>query len=510
MTHPIPPGTRDVLPDEMRELRALTERMRDAFTGAGYGEVHTPALEYEDVLRRGDESAAGARYRTFDEQGDVLALRSDMTIPIARVVASRYADVEPPLRFCYFAHAWRAVDRGVGEPREFMQGGLELIGARRARRARPRWWRLTVAALDGGRACGATGSAWATRRSTGGCWRRSTCRRSATPRCSTRSRAATWWASSSRCARSGSGRRTTATARRGCPSCAAGRACSTAPRRSCPRPWPGLRALHALLAERGVADRVIFDLGLVRELGYYTGAVFEVYDPAVGFTLGGGGRYDELIGRFGRSLPACGDRARRPARAPGAGRRGGPAMSERLMVAVPRGALFDGTLDLLERLELDVSRGARERPQAALRRAGHRDHAPERRADLRGARLGRHRHHRQGRAARAGRPQGLRAARPRLRRAAGWWWPPATAATDRGRAAPARPGPHRHQVPARRRRALREHRPPGGDRGGEGLGGAGPAHRARGRHRGPHRHRAHARGEPTCAWSRRSACARPA
>jgi ATP phosphoribosyltransferase regulatory subunit len=68
----------------------------------------------------------------------------------------------------------------------------------------------------------------------------------------------------------------------------------------------GLRALHELLAERGVADRVIFDLGLVRELGYYTGAVFEVYDPAVGFALGGGGRYDELLGRFGRDLPACG------------------------------------------------------------------------------------------------------------------------------------------------------------------------------------------------------------
>jgi ATP phosphoribosyltransferase regulatory subunit HisZ len=67
-----------------------------------------------------------------------------------------------------------------------------------------------------------------------------------------------------------------------------------------------LRACHELLADRGAAERVIFDLGLVRELGYYTGAVFEVYDPAVGFALGGGGRYDELLGRFGRPLPACG------------------------------------------------------------------------------------------------------------------------------------------------------------------------------------------------------------
>ena len=53
-------------------------------------------------------------------------------------------------------------------------------------------------------------------------------------------------------------------------------------------------------------ERVIFDLGLVRTLGYYTGAVFEVYDAAFGSPLGGGGRYDDLLGRFGRELPACG------------------------------------------------------------------------------------------------------------------------------------------------------------------------------------------------------------
>jgi ATP phosphoribosyltransferase regulatory subunit len=55
-----------------------------------------------------------------------------------------------------------------------------------------------------------------------------------------------------------------------------------------------------------VAARVIFDLGLVRNIGYYTGAVFEVYDPALGGPIGGGGRYDDLLGRFGRRLPAVG------------------------------------------------------------------------------------------------------------------------------------------------------------------------------------------------------------
>jgi ATP phosphoribosyltransferase regulatory subunit HisZ len=60
------------------------------------------------------------------------------------------------------------------------------------------------------------------------------------------------------------------------------------------------------LQKRGVADRVQLDLGLLRDLGYYTGAILEVYDPALGHILGGGGRYDELMGRFGRPLPAAG------------------------------------------------------------------------------------------------------------------------------------------------------------------------------------------------------------
>src|SRR5829696_5240065 len=104
--HPIPPGTRDVLPDEMRELRQLEDGMRGAFAEAGYGEVWTPALEYEEVLRKADERAADAGYRLFDEHGKVLALRSDMTIPIARVVASRLREQEPPFRLSCFAHAY--------------------------------------------------------------------------------------------------------------------------------------------------------------------------------------------------------------------------------------------------------------------------------------------------------------------------------------------------------------------------------------------------------------------
>jgi ATP phosphoribosyltransferase regulatory subunit len=55
-----------------------------------------------------------------------------------------------------------------------------------------------------------------------------------------------------------------------------------------------------------VASRIVFDLGLARGLGYYTGVVFDVLDPALGEPLGGGGRYDDLLARFGRPLPAVG------------------------------------------------------------------------------------------------------------------------------------------------------------------------------------------------------------
>src|SRR5439155_8888951 len=101
----------------------------ETFFRFGYGEVWTPTMEYEDVLVQGDKRAAGVSYRLFDEQGHVLALRPDMTIPIARMVATRYVAAEPPLRFCYLSHAYRAVRPQRGQQREFLQAGVELIGA---------------------------------------------------------------------------------------------------------------------------------------------------------------------------------------------------------------------------------------------------------------------------------------------------------------------------------------------------------------------------------------------
>jgi ATP phosphoribosyltransferase regulatory subunit len=298
MIHPIPPGTRDVLPDEMRELRALSERLRGSFERAGYAEVWTPALEYEQVLRIGDERAAGAGYRLFDEHGEVLALRSDMTIPIARVVASRMAEAEPPFRLCYFAHAYRE-RRGAGQLREFLQGGVELIGVPGAA-GDAEVVALTLTALDEaglGRHRVGVGDGALYRSLLAELDVPEELHRPLLERLSRRDLVGL--------ARD--------VAELGLPERERARLTTLPGLRGGPEVLEragehveGLRALHAELERRGARDRVIFDLGLVRELGYYTGAVFEVYDPAVGFALGGGGRYDELIGRFGRPLDACG------------------------------------------------------------------------------------------------------------------------------------------------------------------------------------------------------------
>src|SRR5947209_5102309 len=131
-------GTRDFLPDEMRELRAMTDRVRAVFEHADYGEVYTPALEYEATFTRAHMDTGRPAYRVFDEHGNVLVLRSDMTVPIARLVATRYHDAEPPLRFCYFAHAYRGVRprrRGGSAASEGAPDQRRTRGAADARRA---------------------------------------------------------------------------------------------------------------------------------------------------------------------------------------------------------------------------------------------------------------------------------------------------------------------------------------------------------------------------------------
>ncbi len=307
MIHPIPPGTRDILPDEMRELRRLHRDLVEVFEARGYGEVSTPAIEYDEVLARGDGRTADSAYRFFDERGDLLALRSDMTIPIARLVASRYAGAEPPLRLCYLANAYRAVRPQRGQMREFAQAGVELIGAP-APQGTAEVIEVLEAALDATgleRAVIGLGDADLYRQLLSDFGVGEAARDSILERLATHDLVGVELELS----QAGIGDEQVATCvalsqlRGGREALEEARSIGGA---AVERSTARLDATLEELERRGAADRVQVDLGLLRDLGYYSGAILEVYDPALGHVLGGGGRYDGLMRRFGVDLPAAG------------------------------------------------------------------------------------------------------------------------------------------------------------------------------------------------------------
>jgi ATP phosphoribosyltransferase regulatory subunit len=307
MTHPTPPGTRDILPDEMRELRRMQAALIDVFERFGYGEVATPTIEYHEVLAQGGDRGAPVAYRFFDERGELLAMRSDMTLPIARLVAGRFAGEDPPFRFFYIGNAYRAVRPQRGQAREFMQAGVELIGAQ-APEGTAEVVEVLSAALDAvglTRAVIGLGDADLYRQlldelGVAGDARDRIASRLATHDLVGLEREVDELGL-------GDGERETLLElpnMRGGPEVLqrARELGGVAVERATSR----LAATYEGLAERGVAGRISLDLGLLRDLGYYTGGIVEVYDPALGHVLGGGGRYDELMGRFGRPLPAAG------------------------------------------------------------------------------------------------------------------------------------------------------------------------------------------------------------
>ena len=306
MIHPIPPGTRDVLSDEMRELRSLQRALIEVFEGRGYGEVATPAIEYDEVMAAGD--GRGARsYRFFDESGELLALRSDMTVPIARLVATRLRPQDAPHRLCYLGSTYRAVLPQRGQMRELVQVGVELIGAS-PDEGTVEVIEVLEAALDAaglGRAVIGLGDADLYRQlleelGVEGETKESVLASLAThdlvgiEEGLTEAGIAAEQVQTSVALTQLRGGSEVLEQARGLGGAAVERAIAR------------LSETYAALERQGVADRVQIDLGLLRDLGYYSGAIVEVYDPALGHVLGGGGRYDGLMKRFGMDLSAAG------------------------------------------------------------------------------------------------------------------------------------------------------------------------------------------------------------
>jgi ATP phosphoribosyltransferase regulatory subunit len=294
---------RDLTAAETAERRRVESRLLDLFHRWGYVEVATPTLEYLDTLVRGTGPATGDRLlKLVDSGGEVLALRPEMTVPLARFAATRLLPTGPgPFRLSYVCSVFRRQERGSGKAREFTQAGVEMIGDDSVY-ADAEIIGLAGAAL---RAAGvddpiiAVGHAGFLRGVLSGL-------SSATfedVRDLLYRRAFADLESALPAGEARSALRMLPTLR-GEGALARARVLARAPESR-----GAIDALEhvAALARRHTPDiQIEVDLAQIRDFDYYTGVIFEGHAPQSGVPLVGGGRYDTLLARFGHAAPATG------------------------------------------------------------------------------------------------------------------------------------------------------------------------------------------------------------
>jgi ATP phosphoribosyltransferase regulatory subunit len=293
---PIPPGALDLAGDAVRRRRLLQGRMLERLEGAGYEQIIPPTFEYAEVfVRAGGPDVADRLIRFVDLDGRLLALRYDFTASVARLAATKLSDRKTPLRVCYAGNVFRQDPERAGRrPRETLQVGGELLGEdgvqadveivqlalELVRRADIQEFQLNlghVGALAPALAALAPEDLVAVRRLID------------------RKDAAGLAAAAAGTLRTLPfviGRRE-----------ALDRAARLAPEAG--TAIERLRAIDAALTDEE-RRHVVYDFGEVRGLDYYTGIHFEVFVAGAGAAVGAGGRYDDLMARFGRPLPAVG------------------------------------------------------------------------------------------------------------------------------------------------------------------------------------------------------------
>jgi ATP phosphoribosyltransferase regulatory subunit len=302
----VPPGSLDLLAGDVRRRRRVQHTWFALSEAHGYQEVIPPTFEYEEVFTRsGGPELAARLIRFVDRDGRLVALRADFTSAIARMVATRLAGEPGPLRLGYAGKVYRQEPEGVGRRREIFQLGAELIGDP-SPEADVESLRLVVSLM---RELGVgefqinLGDIRFIRPLLQGLPpAHAALLRTAIDR---KDRAAL-----------------AAGARElGVPAAVAralvelpeligrgevlGRARALASGREAEDAIERLRRVDALLTD-DERRHVVYDLGEIRGLGYYSGIQFEVFVAGVGRAVGYGGRYDGLLAQYGADRPAVG------------------------------------------------------------------------------------------------------------------------------------------------------------------------------------------------------------
>ena len=303
-----PRGFRDVLFQEAAEREALATSLRGTFEAWGYRMVETPAVEEAAVLEAGMGPLDRTAFRLVDLDGRLLALRPEMTVPIARLAVSRMRSEVPPLRIAYTAEVFREEASLRGQARQFTQAGVELVGAWGA----PADAEVIALLVDALAASGLTDYAVAVGtvavlldllRVAAGPQEWSAAVMAA---CHDRD-----LVELDRLVEEAELPPALGNAIAGVPRLRGGRDTIERARDlvgpcGCADALDSLEATWSLLEAADAAAHVTLDFGVLRDFGYYTGIVLEAYGPGLGVPLGGGGRYDGLLAAFDHPAPAAG------------------------------------------------------------------------------------------------------------------------------------------------------------------------------------------------------------
>jgi ATP phosphoribosyltransferase regulatory subunit len=306
-----PRGFKDILPDEARWRESITTRVQALLSSWGYAPIETPTLEVLEVLEQGG-GLSEPPFRLFDSDGALLVLRPDVTLPIARMVASRLGGVTDPLRFRYVQPVFREEESLRGQAREFTQLGVEMIGYSDAaadaevlllmvealKTCGLREFSLAICTVgvlrdlldvivDGGDASDGWRSAVLV-----ACHQNNVVE---VARLAGDSRVDRRYGQALRALLSLRGGRE---AIERCKELVAPLGCTDG--------LDTLTATWEIIEKIGAAPFVTVDFSVMSAFDYYTGLVFEVYAPRLGVRLGGGGRYDRMLAAYGTQAPAAG------------------------------------------------------------------------------------------------------------------------------------------------------------------------------------------------------------
>lgn len=124
-----PEGVRDIYGEEYAKKLTVERKIQDVFHSYGYRDIQTPSFEFFDVFSKEIGTKPSKElYKFFDKEGNTLVLRPDFTPSIARCAAKYFIDEERPLRFCYLGNAFSNTSELQGRLKEATQMGSELIG----------------------------------------------------------------------------------------------------------------------------------------------------------------------------------------------------------------------------------------------------------------------------------------------------------------------------------------------------------------------------------------------